>query len=315
MKNFALIGAAGYIAPRHLKAIKETGHQLVAAMDTSDSVGILDSDFPHVEFFTEFEQFASFIGDLRYTSEKVDYLSICSPNYLHAPHIKFALQNNIDVICEKPLVMSVSELDAIKKYEADSKATVSSILQLRLHPSILALKKIVENSSKSEKFEVDLTYLTSRGTWYLRSWKGRDQHSGGIAANIGVHFFDMLHFIFGPLQSNELYFRDDMTASGHLEFENARVRWFLSIDARFLPENAVIGEKKTFRSITIDGEELEFSGGFTDLHTLSYQSVLKGQGFGLEENRAAITAVEKIRNTKNFSEPSHPHPYLEKALK
>lgn len=314
MKNFALLGAAGYIAPRHLKAIKDTGNQLVAAMDRSDSVGILDSFFPDVEFFTEFEKFSSFVDDFIHSGQRLDYITICSPNYLHAAHIKYALKNDISVICEKPLVLNTTELDAVARVEAQSKGRVFSILQLRHHPSILELKKIVESAGQNQRFEVDLTYLTSRGTWYLRSWKGQEEKSGGIAANIGVHFFDMLQFVFGTLEENSVYYRGEKAASGFIKLQRADVRWFLSIDEKHLPENAVIGEKKTYRSITIDGKELEFSGGFTDLHTVSYQAVLDGKGFGLEENRTAIATVEKIQNLRDFSEPKYPHPYMKKVI-
>ncbi|AKX46104.1 oxidoreductase [Thiopseudomonas alkaliphila] len=314
MKNFALIGAAGYIAPRHLKAIKETGNNLVVAMDVNDSVGIMDSHFPDAEFFTEFEQFSGFVEDLKQKGQKLDYIAICSPNYLHLPHMKFALQNGIDVICEKPLVLNSADLDVLKEYEAQHGAKVNSILQLRLHPSIIALREKVKNAPADKVFEVDLTYLTSRGKWYLKSWKGFDQKSGGVATNIGVHFYDMLHFIFGDILHNEVHCRDEKTSSGFLKYQRANVRWFLSIDAQHLPENAVQGEKLTYRSIDIEGEELEFSGGFTDLHTQSYQRVLAGQGYGIEDNRAAIETVEGMRHAQIVANPTHPHPLLAKVL-
>lgn len=295
MKRFALIGAAGYIAPRHLKAIKETGNELDVAMDVNDSVGIMDSHFPNAEFFTEFEDFSAYVEDQALQGNKLDYVSICTPNYLHAPHMKFALQHGIDVICEKPLVLSSEEIDTLHKYEQKYGAKVNSILQLRLHPSIIALKEKVENSAEDKIFDVELTYMTSRGKWYLKSWKGFDHKSGGVATNIGVHFYDMLHYIFGDVQHNEVHYRDEKTSAGYLEFKKARVKWFLSIDENNLPENAVQGEKKTFRSIDIEGEQLEFSGGFTDLHTQSYQRILAGKGYGLEDNRTAIETVEQIR--------------------
>ncbi|WP_458735742.1 Gfo/Idh/MocA family protein [Zobellella taiwanensis] len=313
MKKFGLIGAAGYIAPRHLKAIKETGHELVVAMDVNDSVGIMDSHFPNAEFFTEFEQFSAFVEDLKLKGEKLDYIAICSPNYLHLPHMKFALQNGIDVICEKPLVLNEADLDVLNRYQQQYGARVNSILQLRLHPSIIALRDKVQSAPANKVFDVDLTYLTSRGKWYLKSWKGFDEKSGGVATNIGVHFYDMLHFIFGDIVKNEVHYRDEKTASGYLEYERARVRWFLSIDANHLPENAVQGEKLTYRSITIEGEELEFSGGFTDLHTQSYQRVLAGQGYGVEENRAAIATVEVIRKAPITQAPATTHPLLAKV--
>jgi UDP-N-acetyl-2-amino-2-deoxyglucuronate dehydrogenase len=297
-----------------LHAIKETGNDLVVAMDVNDSVGVMDSHFPDAEFYTEFEQFEAFVEDEKLQGRKLDYVAICSPNYLHSPHMKFALKNGIDVICEKPLVLYTEELDLLLKYELQYGAKVNSILQLRLHPSIIALRDKVQSSALEKVFDVDLTYLTSRGKWYLKSWKGSDEKSGGVATNIGVHFFDMLHFIFGDIRKNEVHYRDDKTASGYLEYDNARVRWFLSIDANHLPENAVKGEKLTYRSITIEDEELEFSGGFTDLHTQSYQNILAGNGYGVEENRAAIETVEGIRSAEITKNPKVPHPLLAMVL-
>ena len=297
MKKFALIGAAGYIAPRHLKAIKETGHTLAVAMDINDSVGIMDSHFPEAEFFTEFEEFEAYVEDQKLKGEKLDYVAICSPNYLHAPHMKYALKNGIDVICEKPLVLSSDDLNLLSEYEKQYGTKVNSILQLRLHPSIIALRDKVQAAPEGKVFDVDLTYLTS----------------GGVATNIGVHFYDMLHFIFGKIVKNEVHYRDEKTASGYLEYERARVRWFLSIDANNLPANAVKGEKLTYRSITIENEELEFSGGFTDLHTQSYQRILDGKGYGVEENRAAIETVEVIRVAPLVENPANPHPLLSKV--
>jgi UDP-N-acetyl-2-amino-2-deoxyglucuronate dehydrogenase len=314
MKKFALIGAAGYIAPRHLRAIKDTGNDLVAAMDINDSVGIMDSHFPNAEFFTEFEDFTAFIEDQAMQGNKLDYIAVCSPNYLHAPHMKYALKNGIDVICEKPLVLESSDMDTLKEYEEKFGAKVNSILQLRLHPSIIALKEKVATAPEGHIFDVDLTYMTSRGKWYMKSWKGFDHKSGGIATNIGVHFYDMLHFVFGALQQNEVHYRDEKTASGYLQYDKARVRWFLSIDSNNLPENAVQGEKLTYRSITIGDEELEFSGGFTDLHTQSYQNILVGNGFGIDENRVAIETVEKIRVMPIAEASERAHPLLSKVL-
>ena len=318
MKNFALIGAAGYIAPRHLKAIKDTGNNLVAAMDINDSVGIMDSHFPEAEFFTEFEDFTAFVEDQAIQGNKLDYIAICSPNYLHAPHMKYALKNGIDIICEKPLVLNSKDMDVLEAYEQKYGAKVNSILQLRLHPSIIALREKVINAPVDKVFDVELTYMTSRGKWYMKSWKGFDHKSGGVATNIGVHFYDMLHFIFGDLKTNEVHYRDAKTASGYLEFTRAHVKWFLSIDSNNLPENAVKGEKLTFRSIMInDGvnsEELEFSGGFTDLHTQSYQKVLTGSGFGIDENRAAIETVEHIRLNDIVDAGKKGHPLLSKVL-
>ncbi len=313
-KKFALIGAAGYIAPRHLKAIKETGNELVVAMDVNDSVGIMDSHFPNAEFFTEFEEFSGFVEDLKQNNEKLDYISICSPNHLHLPHMKFALQNGIDVICEKPLVLHAEDLDTLKRYEKQYGAKVNSILQLRLHPSILLLRDKVASASPDKVFDVNLTYLTSRGKWYLKSWKGFDEKSGGVATNIGVHFFDMLHFIFGDILHSEVHYRDEKTSCGFIRYDKAKVRWFLSIDANHLPGNAVQGEKLTYRSIDIEGEELEFSGGFTDLHTQSYQRILAGLGYGVEDNRAAIEAVVKIRKAEITKSPVEAHHFLSKLL-
>ncbi|MCS6261877.1 Gfo/Idh/MocA family oxidoreductase [Shewanella baltica] len=314
MKRFALIGTAGYIAPRHLNAIKDTGNDLIVAMDVNDSVGIMDMHFPESEFFTEFEDFAAYVEDEALKGNRLDYISICSPNYLHASQMKFALKNGIDVICEKPLVLSSKEIDTLKLYEEKYGAKVNSILQLRLHPSIIALREKVQNSPADQVFDVELTYMTSRGKWYLKSWKGVDEKSGGVATNVGVHFFDMLHFIFGDIKFNEVHYKDDQTVAGYLEYERARVKWFLSIDANNLPENAIQGEKKTYRSIMIGDEELEFSGGFTDLHTQSYQNVLAGKGYGLEENRTAIETVEGIRDQAIVANPEHYHPLMSKLI-
>lgn len=314
MKKFALIGTAGYIAPRHLNAIKDTGNQLVVAMDVNDSVGIMDMHFPESEFFTEFEDFSAFVEDEAIAGNKLDYVSICSPNYLHVSQMKFALKNGIDVICEKPLVLNSSDIDVLKIYEEKYNAKVNSILQLRLHPSIIALRNKVKNAPIDEIFDVELTYMTSRGKWYLKSWKGVDEKSGGVATNVGVHFFDMLHFIFGDIKTNEVHYKDEQTVSGYLEYERARVKWFLSIDANHLPENAVQGEKKTYRSIVIGDEELEFSGGFTDLHTQSYQNIIAGNGYGLDENRAAIETVEKIRDQDIVDSSKNYHPLMHKLL-
>lgn len=313
MKKFAIIGVAGYIAPRHLSAIKETKNELVAAMDINDSVGILDSYFPNSEFFTKFEDFAAFIEDIKIKNDKIDYISICSPNYLHLPHIKFALKNGIDVICEKPLVLNSSEIEMLRVYEKKFKAKVNTILQLRLHPSIIELKNKVLSSTKDKVFDVELTYLTSRGNWYLESWKGVDYKSGGVATNIGVHFYDMLGFIFGEVKENKVHYHDKKTASGFLRYENANVKWFLSIDPNNLPENAIKGEKLTYRNIKIGNEELEFSSGFTDLHTESYKNILDEKGFGLDDNLSAIKTVETIR-IKNISNPGNQgHPLLAKV--
>ena len=315
MKNFALIGAAGYIAPRHLKAIKETNNTLVAALDKNDSVGILDSYFPNADFFVEFERFDRHIEKLkRQQNIQLDYVSICTPNYLHDSHIRMALRREADAICEKPLVLNPWNVDALEAIEKESGNRINSILQLRLHPSIIALKNKVDSIKKKEKYDIDLTYLASRGNWYYVSWKGDESKSGGIATNIGVHFYDMLSWIFGEVQENIVHLREKDKAAGYLEFENARVRWFLSIDESMLPKEVEQKGQRTYRSIVVDGEEIEFSGGFTDLHTLSYQEILKGNGFGLNEARQSIEIVHMIRN-KEISNLGEIHPYLIKKKK
>ncbi|MCR9190149.1 MAG: Gfo/Idh/MocA family oxidoreductase [Alteromonadaceae bacterium] len=315
-KKFALVGAAGYIAPRHMKAIKDTGNELVAALDKNDSVGIIDSYFPDADFFTEFERFDRHIDKLRRANHghAVDYVSICSPNYLHDSHMRFALRSGADAICEKPLVLNPWNIDALQEIERDTGHKVNTVLQLRLHPSILALKEKVQNEQKSSKHEVDLTYITSRGHWYLQSWKGDIDKSGGIATNIGVHFYDMLHFIFGQLQENVVHYSDATMAAGYLEYEKARVRWFLSVDYKYVPDSAKSQGQRTYRSITVDGEELEFSGGFTDLHTRTYEEILAGRGFGLEENRVAIETVTNIRDAQPVGLKGDYHPFLNDLL-
>ncbi|MGG4605770.1 Gfo/Idh/MocA family oxidoreductase [Paenalcaligenes sp. Me131] len=314
MKNFAMIGAAGYIAPRHMKAIKDTGNLLVAALDPNDSVGIIDSHFPEANFFTEFERFDRHVDKLNRSSDtrKIDYIAICSPNYLHDSHMRFALRSGADAICEKPLVLNPWNIDGLQEIEKDTGKKVNTILQLRVHPAIIALKEKVQKLDKNTKHEVDLTYITSRGHWYLQSWKGDVKKSGGIATNIGVHFFDMLHFIFGELQDNIVHRSDDTKAAGYLEYEKARVRWFLSVDVEDVPQAQREAGQRTFRSITVDGEEIEFSGGFTDLHTRSYEEILAGRGFGLEENRVAISTVAHIRNAQLTALSGDYHPFLAK---
>lgn len=312
MKNFALIGAAGYIAPRHMRAIKDTGNRLSIAFDTSDSVGVIDSYFPDADYFTEFERFdrevyRRFRND---DANRIDYVAICSPNYLHDAHCRFALRSGADAICEKPLVLNPWNLDGLMEMEADTGRRIYTILQLRLHPAIVALKEKVAAAGRSEKYEVDLTYITSRGKWYMQSWKADENKAGGIATNIGVHFFDMLHYVFGALQENVVHLHDDRHAAGYLEFEKARVRWYLSIDLNDVPEDARAAGQTTWRSITVDGEEIEFSGGFTDLHTLSYQSIVAGNGFPVGENRTAIEAVSHIRTASVVVGGDRAHPFL-----
>ncbi|WP_088330222.1 Gfo/Idh/MocA family oxidoreductase [Lacimicrobium sp. SS2-24] len=309
MKKFALMGAAGYIAPRHMKAIKETGNDLVAAVDPSDSVGIMDSFFPNCHFFTEFERFDRHIDKRRRSGNPVDYVSICSPNYLHDSHIRFALRSGCQAICEKPLVLNPWNIDALQEIERESGHKVNTILQLRLHPTIIALKQQIESQNSSQKYDVDLTYITSRGHWYSVSWKGDEKKSGGIATNIGVHFFDMLHYLFGDLQESKLFKSDGQTASGYLEYQKARVRWFLSTDENALPASVRLQGQRTYRSITMNNEEIEFSSGFTDLHTQSYQQILSGNGFGLEDNRVAVTTVSEIRNMALTQHHDMIHPF------
>ncbi len=297
MKNFALIGAAGFIAPRHLKAIKESGNNLVAAMDKFDSVGIIDSYFPNADFFTEFERFDRHIDKLKRQGKAVDYVSICSPNYLHDSHIRFALRQGADAICEKPLVLNPWNVDALEEIERETGKKIYTILQLRLHPAIQKLRNMVL-ASPDKTFEVDLTYVTSRGKWYFHSWKGEESKSGGIATNIGIHFFDMLLWIFGDLKKLKMNTRTADHASGTLELSRARINWFLSINEDHLPVLVKNEGKRTFRSLRMDGREIEFSDGFTDLHTTSYQEILSGNGFGLVEARPSIELVHKIRTFK-----------------
>ncbi len=312
MKKFGLIGAAGYIAPRHMQAIKDTGNTLVAAYDPNDSVGIIDSHFPDADFFTEFERFDRHVDKLHRSNHgnKLDYISICSPNYLHDSHMRFALRSGADAICEKPLVLNPWNIDALQDIERDTGHKVNTILQLRVHPAIVALREKVRAAKRDTKHEVDLSYITSRGHWYLQSWKGDLKKSGGIATNIGVHFFDMLHFIFGDLQSNLVHHSADTKAAGYLEYEHARVRWFLSVDIDDVPAAQREAGQRTYRSITVDGEEIEFSGGFTDLHTRTYERILAGHGYGLEDNRTAITAVSTIRNAQPLGLQGDYHPFL-----
>lgn len=312
MKKFALIGGGGYIAPRHMIAIKDTNNTLAAMLDPSDSVGIIDSHFPEAEFFTEFERFDRYLDKQRRSGNGIDYVSICSPNYLHDSHIRFGLRSGADVICEKPLVLNPWNIDGLLDIEKDTGHKLNTILQLRLHPAIIALRDQVQSQSTGRKHEVDLTYITSRGHWYLQSWKGDVKKSGGIATNIGVHFFDMLHFIFGDLQSNIVHLSEPTKAAGYLEYASARVRWFLSIDLNDVPEAVRSQGQRTYRSITVDSNEIEFSGGFTDLHTRSYQEVLAGRGFGLEDNRVAIETVSAIRNAPVAGLQGDYHPFLKK---
>lgn len=308
-KKFALIGAAGYIAPRHLKAIKDNGHELLAAFDPFDSVGMLDSYFPQADFFTEFERFDRHVDKLKRNGMPLDYVSVCSPNYLHDAHIRFGLRNGTHVICEKPIVLNPWNIDALEQMERETGKNIYTILQLRLHPSIIALKQKVENSPADKIFEFDLTYITSRGNWYYTSWKGDVEKSGGIATNIGVHFFDMLTWIFGDVQQNTVHVHTHDRAAGLLEMEKGRVRWFLSINYDTLPEEVKAAGKRTYRSTNIDGEEIEFSDGFTDLHTHSYREVLNNNGFRIGESRTAIEIVHDIRNMEPVGLKGDYHPF------
>jgi len=339
MKNFGLIGAAGYIAPRHLKAIKETGNNLLAALDPFDSVGIMDSYFPDAAFFTEPERFDRHMDKLRRSGNgHIEYVSICSPNYLHDSHIRMALRNQSDAICEKPIVLNPWNVDALQEIEKETGRKIYTILQLRHHPAIMALKEKVDKELNAQIFEssnpqilksydIDLTYITSRGAWYHRSWKGNMEKSGGVATNIGVHFFDMLTWIFGPAKENVVHLSETDRAAGFLQLENARVRWFLSIDRNDLAKVHSISQSSktkqlnteqlntkqpptTYRSITVNGEEIEFSGGFTDLHTVSYQSILEGKGYGLKDARPSVYIVHSIRNKKPIGKTGDYHPFV-----
>lgn len=309
-KNFAIIGVGGYIAPRHLKAIKETGNRLLAALDVNDSVGILDRYFPDVPFFTEFERFDRYVEKLRRQGgeNKIDYVTVCSPNYLHDAHIRFALRIGANAICEKPLVLNPWNLDALQELERESGRTVNTILQLRVHPALIVLRESLQHDPGTVKHEVNLTYITSRGPWYMNSWKGSLERSGGVATNVGIHFFDLLVWLFGGVESNQVHYSNPSKTGGYIELERARVRWFLSLDRNDLPDTATECGLSTFRSITVDGKEVEFSEGFTDLHTVVYQETLEGRGFGLEDARAAINIAHDIRVAKptGISESSHP---------
>lgn len=308
--NFALIGVAGYIAPRHLKAIKDTGNNLIAALDPHDSVGILDQFNFQVRFFTEFERFDRHAEKLRRLTneERIHYVSICSPNFLHDAHIRFALRIGANAICEKPLVLNPWNIDALKLNEEESGKKVFTILQLRVHPAIVALKKKI--TGHLDKKHIDLCYITSRGNWYFTSWKGQLEKSGGIATNIGIHFFDMLIWLFGAVVKNEVHLRQADKMAGYFELERAHVKWFLSIDNQDLPKNIKEKNQTTFRQLTIDSEEIEFSDGFTDLHTLVYQEILKGNGFGLMDAKPSIELVHNIRNTNQTAPGEFKHSKL-----
>ncbi|RXK48286.1 Gfo/Idh/MocA family protein [Aquirufa rosea] len=310
MKRFALIGAAGFIAPRHMKAIKDTGNTITAALDKFDSVGILDSYFPEADFFTEFERFDRHVEKLKQKDAPIDFLSVCSPNYLHDAHIRFGLRNHADVICEKPLVLNPWNIDSLANAEKEFGKKVYNIFQLRLHPAIIELREKISKGPTDKIYDVDLTYITSRGNWYYTSWKGDVDKSGGIATNIGVHFYDMLSWIFGSLKKNIVHLHEHDRAAGFLEFTNARVRWYLSINYDNIPEDVRNTGKRTFRSLSVDGESFEFSDGFTELHTQSYQQILDGNGFPLMEAKTAIEIVHDIRTQTPIGANGDYHPFI-----
>lgn len=316
MKNFAITGVAGYIAPRHLQAMNDTGNQLVAAVDPHDSVGILDKYFPDVSFFTEFERFDRHLEKLRRKGDvkRIHYLTICSPNNLHDAHIRLALRVGADAICEKPLVLNPWNLDALQSLERESNARVYTVLQLRVHPALIELKKKLDTNNSKRKHDVNLTYITSRGMWYDFSWKGIKERSGGIATNIGIHFFDMLIWLFGNVQTSITHLSEDKRISGFLELNNATVKWFLSTDRKDLPEQAKELGNPTFRSIKVDGEEIQFSSGFTDLHTKVYEEILAGNGFGIDDARPSINLVQSIRKASISSDRDNAHPFIIKYL-
>ena len=309
-KNFSIIGVAGYIAAKHLKAIKDTGNNLLASLDKFDVVGRIDSYFPESDFFVEFERFDRHFDKLKRTGTKIDYVSICSPNYLHDSHIRFALRNQAEAICEKPIVLNPWNVDALQEIENETGHKIYTILQLRLHPRIIELREQILNGPKDKIYDIDMTYITSRGNWYQFSWKGDIQKSGGVATNIGIHFFDMLSWIFGDAKKNIVHLSAPDKAAGYLELENARVRWFLSLDYKDIPENVKETGQRTFRSIRVEGKEIEFSEGFTDLHTLSYKEILAGKGFGLREARQSVETAYNIRNTKPVGLHGDFHPLL-----
>ncbi|MBP1631000.1 MAG: oxidoreductase domain protein [Bacteroidetes bacterium] len=314
MKNFGIIGVAGYIAPRHLKAIKDTGNNLVVALDKSDTVGIMDSYFPNSSFYTEFERFDRYVEKIKHTDKKLDFVSVCTPNYLHDSHIRFGLRADADVICEKPLVLNPWNIDSLEDMQKQTGRKVYNILQLRLHKAIIDWKKQIENGPKDKVYDVDLTYITSRGTWYYTSWKGFAEKSGGVATNIGVHFYDMLSWIFGPIQENIVHVYEHDRAAGFLRFEKARVRYFMSINANTLPKEALEAGKRTYRKIEMEGTEIEFSEGFTELHTESYKNILAGNGFGLEDARQCIQIVHDIRNSSPIGLVGDYHPLCKLPL-
>ena len=314
--RFALIGAAGYIAPRHMKAIKDTGNILVSAVDKYDSVGVIDSYFPEADFFVETERFDRHLDKLRRKEgKKIDYVAICSPNYLHDAHIRLALRNEAHAICEKPLVLNPWNVDALREIEEETGKQINVVLQVRLHPAIQQLKAEIDEGPPDKIYDIDLAYITSRGLWYSVSWKGDTHKSGGVATNIGIHFFDMLTMAFGRVKGNIVHYQDEKTSAGFLHLERARVRWFMSLDYNALPDNVKARGQRTFRSITVEGREIEFSGGFNELHTETYKKILDGEGFGLEDARSSIEIAYEIRNATPVGLTGDYHPMLKKLLK
>jgi UDP-N-acetyl-2-amino-2-deoxyglucuronate dehydrogenase len=312
-KNFGLIGVAGYIAVRHLKAIKETGNNLLASLDPFDSVGLIDSYFPQSDFFVEFERFDRHFDKLKRTGTKIDYVSICSPNYLHDSHIRFALRHRADAICEKPVVLNPWNVEALQEIENETGQKIFTVLQSRLHPRIIELRNEIRNGPKDKIYDIDLTYITSRGNWYFFSWKGDLQKSGGVATNIGIHFFDMLSWIFGNAKKNIVNISKHDKAAGYLELENARVRWFLSLDHKDLPPSAIEKGQRTFRTIAVNGKEIEYSEGFADLHTLTYKEIIAGRGFGLSDASQSVEIAYNIRNAVPVGATGDYHPFLNKV--
>lgn len=310
MKNFLLIGAAGYVAPRHMKAIKETGNKLIAALDKCDSVGILDSYFPEADFFTEFERFDRHVEKMKRQGIGMDYLSVASPNYLHDAHIRFGLRHGADVICEKPLVLNPWNADALQEIELETGRRVNTILQLRLHDAVAALKENIATVPTQHKFEVEMTYITGRGNWYHNSWKGDLSKSGGIATNIGIHFFDLLIYLFGDVEENVVHILEKNHAAGYVVFNRAKVKWLMSIDEQMIPEKYRTGGNRTYRSLVVDGVSADLSEGFTDLHTKSYQAILEGNGFSIAEARKAVLITHDIRTAKLYPGAKDKHPLI-----
>lgn len=309
--QFGLIGGAGYIAPRHMKAIKDTNNNLVAVLDPFDSIGVIDSYFPHADFFTEPERFDRHMDKLRKKGDNaIEYVSICSPNYLHDSHIRMSLRNQANAICEKPLVLNPWNVDALEEIEKETGKRIFNILQLRHHPAVVDLKKRIENGPSDKIYDIDLTYITSRGSWYFYSWKGNNEKSGGIGTNIGIHFFDMLSWIFGSIKENIVHLNEPHRAAGFFMLQNARVRWFLSVNNNDLPQMIKEKGQSTYRSLTLNGDEFEFSGGFTDLHTVTYQNILDGNGFGLTDVRPSISIAYDIRNSKPVGPKGDYHPLI-----